>query len=162
MRHLLCFMVGLCLICMAGCASIVSDSTYPVTISSTPKDAQLTIKNDQRTIYSGTTPATVTLDASEGFFQSAEYTAKIDKQGYGTYRKTINAGLDGWYIGNIAFGGLIGWLIVDPATGAMWKLDSNVNANLSKKQSSSKDHKLYIATPDQIPQKMHSQLERIN
>ena len=147
---------------MTGCASIVSETTYPVSVSSTPRSAQLTIKNDHRTIYSGTTPATVVLDASEGFFQAAEYTAVIDKEGYGVYRRTINASLDGWYVGNIVFGGVIGWLIVDPATGAMWKLDSNVYADLSKKQTSSKDLKLHIATLDQISQKMRSELVRIN
>lgn len=30
--------------------------------------------------------------------------------------------MDGWYFGNILFGGLIGFLIVDPATGAMYTL----------------------------------------
>ena len=30
---------------------------------------------------------------------------------------------NGWYLaGNFIFGGLLGWLIVDPATGAMWNL----------------------------------------
>jgi hypothetical protein len=29
----------------------------------------------------------------------------------------------GWYlVGNFFFGGLIGWLIIDPLTGAMWTL----------------------------------------
>lgn len=32
--------------------------------------------------------------------------------------------LDGWYFGNILLGGVIGMLIVEPATGAMWKIDS--------------------------------------
>lgn len=39
--------------------------------------------------------------------------------------------MDGWYMGNLLFGGFIGFLIVDPATGAMWKLDDNVYGNLS-------------------------------
>lgn len=30
--------------------------------------------------------------------------------------------MNGWYIGNLLFGGIIGLLIVDPATGAMWTL----------------------------------------
>lgn len=38
--------------------------------------------------------------------------------------------MDGWYIGNLLFGGLIGMLIVDPATGAMYKLDDSVYATL--------------------------------
>jgi hypothetical protein len=39
--------------------------------------------------------------------------------------------MDGWYIGNILFGGVIGFLIVDPATGAMWKLGDPVYGNLA-------------------------------
>ena len=39
--------------------------------------------------------------------------------------KTRDAYLNGWYIGNVVFGGLIGLLIVDPETGAMWRLDEN-------------------------------------
>lgn len=43
----------------------------------------------------------------------------------------LSADISGWYFGNILFGGLIGMLIVDPATGAMWKLPENVNASVS-------------------------------
>jgi hypothetical protein len=41
--------------------------------------------------------------------------------------------LDGWYIGNILLGGLIGMLIVDPISGAMFKIaetDLNYNEKL--------------------------------
>jgi len=40
----------------------------------------------------------------------------------------------GWYIaGNILVGGLIGWFIVDPITGAMWNLEpENVEMALTK------------------------------
>jgi hypothetical protein len=39
--------------------------------------------------------------------------------------------MDGWYLGNIVFGGLVGLLVVDPLTGAMWKLDPTMNADLT-------------------------------
>lgn len=32
--------------------------------------------------------------------------------------------LDGWYFGNILLGGFLGMVIIDPATGAMWELDT--------------------------------------
>lgn len=38
--------------------------------------------------------------------------------------------MDGWYVGNIIFGGLIGLLLVDPITGAMWKLPDTAQGNL--------------------------------
>ncbi len=37
-------------------------------------------------------------------------------------RIILEAGVNGWYFGNIIFGVLLGILIVDPATGAMWKI----------------------------------------
>ena len=33
------------------------------------------------------------------------------------------ASVSGWYFGNLVFGGLIGMLIVDPLTGAMYNLE---------------------------------------
>ena len=43
----------------------------------------------------------------------------------GTEKRTINleCSVNGWYFGNLLIGGLIGMLIIDPATGAMYKLD---------------------------------------
>jgi hypothetical protein len=35
---------------------------------------------------------------------------------------TIDGAINGWYFGNILFGGLIGMLAVDPSTGAMYTL----------------------------------------
>ena len=43
----------------------------------------------------------------------------------------LESEVDSWYFGNILFGGLIGMLIIDPATGAMWKLPENVSTDLS-------------------------------
>ena len=37
--------------------------------------------------------------------------------------------------GNLFFGGLVGWLIVDPLTGAMWTLDGGATATLSPQTS---------------------------
>jgi hypothetical protein len=34
----------------------------------------------------------------------------------------INARIDGWYFANLFLGGWIGMLLVDPLTGAMWKI----------------------------------------
>lgn len=114
---------------LTGCASIVSDSTYPVRFQSS-SNSDVIVKNQMgQTFYKGSTPTVINLPASEGFFQPAHYTAKFSNNG-STNTQPLNATLDGWYIGNILFGGLIGFLIVDPATGAMWKLNGPVTANL--------------------------------
>lgn len=35
----------------------------------------------------------------------------------------LTPGINGWYLGNLLFGGLLGWVIIDPITGAMYKFD---------------------------------------
>ena len=45
---------------------------------------------------------------------------------------SIESSMDGWYIANILFGGLIGMLAVDPATGAMWKLPETADGSLDE------------------------------
>lgn len=113
------------LVLIGGCASIVSDSRYPVTISSEPSGAGITIRNDSgQTIYAGTTPTTVNLNAGAGYFKGENYTVIFKKDGYSAFTGSIKRKLDPWYFGNIFFGGFIGMLIVDPATGAMWKLEN--------------------------------------
>ena len=48
-----------------------------------------------------------------------------EKEGYESQTQVLHTTLNGWYLGNIIFGGLIGLLLVDPATGAMWSFDTN-------------------------------------
>jgi hypothetical protein len=121
-----------CIMCSAGCASIVSKSQYPVTIQSNPTGASVTIKNKQGVdVQKATTPTTVTLPAKAGFFTPANYSFQFEKEGYLPASSSLSASMDPWYIGNIIFGGLIGILIVDPATGAMWKLNDAICGNLS-------------------------------
>lgn len=108
-----------------GCASIVSKTDYPVTFNTTPENATIKITNHYGVvIYEGLTPATIPLSASAGFFQKARYLVSISQFGYSSQTFPLDATIDGWYFGNLLFGGLIGMLIVDPATGAMWKLPS--------------------------------------
>jgi hypothetical protein len=110
---------------LCNCASIVSKSDYPVTITS-PNPTNITVKNKatSNVVHAGTTPTTVTLSASEGYFRPAKY--EIESK---TSTQSLNASMDPWYAGNLIFGGLIGILLVDPATGAMWKLPKNANIN---------------------------------
>ncbi len=121
---------------LSGCASIVSKSEWPVTINSNPEQANITITNeDGLKMYTGTTPTTLNLKAGEAYFDGIDYTVVFEKEGYEKQTIIISSRLNGWYFGNILFGGLIGMLIVDPLTGAMWKLDSLYVANLSEKTS---------------------------
>jgi len=116
----------------SGCASIVGDSQYPVAITSEPEGANYEVRNSAgQLIHSGVTPGTVTLKSGNGYFKSAGYSVKLRKDGYAEAKTTIDSSLSGWYWGNILLGGLIGMLVVDPATGAMWKLPEVSSASLA-------------------------------
>lgn len=118
---------------LSGCASIVSKSNWPVTVQSNPSGAKCNVvKANGVQLHTGETPMTVTLDASSGFFSSAKYTVTCTKEGHQSSTSELSAHMNGWYIGNIVFGGLIGILIVDPATGAMWRLDETHIVNLAQ------------------------------
>ena len=104
----------------ASCASIVSKSKYPVSIQSEPAGMEFEVLSAEgRSIHKGRTPQIVTLDAHKGFFRRAKYVVRCSGS---PFEASLDATLEPWYFGNIIFGGLIGILIVDPLTGAMWKL----------------------------------------
>lgn len=124
-------LVGIATLLLASCASIVSKSEYPVSVSSVPPGAEVKILKNGTPIHQGLTPTTVTLKASAGFFTPARYDVVYSKKGCRPQTVSLVADIDGWYFGNLLFGGLPGLLIVDPATGAMFKLPENVNANLT-------------------------------
>jgi hypothetical protein len=117
-------------IMLSACATIVSDSKYPVAIDTTPSGVEFVITNeDGVAVHSDTTPATVVLKSGAGYFNGETYKVSCDIDDK-SVDYILDSELDGWYIGNIIFGGLIGFLIVDPATGSMWKLPDTVNISM--------------------------------
>jgi hypothetical protein len=73
------------------------------------------------------------LKSGAGFFAKETYTVTLKLDGHDTRKVTVDCKLNGWYFGNLLLGGLVGFLIVDPATGAMYKLDSiGLTENLTK------------------------------
>ncbi|WP_243348324.1 hypothetical protein [Parabacteroides sp. FAFU027] len=118
----------------SGCASIVSKSSWPLSINSTPAGAKVEILNRKGVpVFNGVTPANTTLSSGAGFFTPASYTIKLNMDGYAQKVIPVKCTLNGWYVGNVIFGGLIGLLIVDPATGAMYRLDAEyINETLDK------------------------------
>ena len=146
----------------SGCASIVSKSSYPVTIYSTPPNARISITDKRgKEVYQGAAPATVNLKASSGFFSKAFYQVTFELPGYDRRLVPINYKLDGWYFGNILFGGLIGMLIVDPATGAMFKLDTPVIDELLTQSVSVSEPGLRVYDINGIPADWEARLVQI-
>lgn len=148
---------------LSSCASIVSKSSYPLSINSTPSNATISItdKNGQE-IYLGTTPAVVKLKAGSGFFSRAEYQVRFSSPGYDEKVVPVIFELDGWYFGNILLGGIIGMLIVDPATGAMWKIDNeHMNETLTN-SSVARNAEMKIMDINDISDSLKQYLVQIN
>jgi|GEM_PF-595960 len=113
------------LILGSGCASIVSGTHKEVKIYSDPSGAKFTIYNKAGTVVeSHVTPATISLERGSGYFSKEQYKLVFEQTGYYTGETQIKGSLNTMYFGNLIFGGLLGLLIVDPITGAMWTIDS--------------------------------------
>lgn len=110
-------------------------------------------------IASGVTPATITLSSSEGYFKPAKYTIEFRRNGV-VQSVPLSAKINGWYFGNLLFGGIIvGMLIVDPATGAMWTLSDTVVATFQQTVDATPGQKtLRIVDINSIPMKYRGQL----
>lgn len=152
------------LLLSSSCASIVSHSRWPVAVSSAPAGATVTITNRKGvSVYTGTTPATVSLESGSAFFKREIYKLEFTMPGYAPKTTTLEADVNGWYFGNIVFGGVIGLLIVDPATGAMYRLaSSNVSVAMSKLEAfnlpATTPGGLRIVSIDQVPMELRAQL----
>ncbi len=148
-----------------GCASIVSKNARQITINSKPSSAEFIIKDERgMVVHRGVTPATVTLKTGAGFFKGKEYTVYIKKKGYGEKSVSIRKELNGWYLGNILFGGIIGLLIIDPLTGAMWTLTpQEVNVDLTQNMSESRNDSftLTVVLLENIPPELRPKMVRI-
>jgi hypothetical protein len=154
---------------LSGCATIVGSPTQLIPISSTPSDATISITDEKGTeIFKGATPTTVTLQKSNGsYWGKKSYVVRIFKDGFDDQLIPVTASANGWYIGgNLIFGGLIGWLIVDPLNGGMFTLSpENVSANLSSKSAhnnSASDGSIAIMLIEDVPAELRAKMQRIN
>ena len=102
------------------------------------------------------------LKAGSGFFGKARYQVKFEKPGYESRTVPVEFKLDGWYFGNILIGGLIGMLIVDPATGAMYKLETEfLNETLEQPTGNIKNDSLNVYAVNEIPDDWKAHLVEI-
>jgi len=149
----------------SGCATIISKTSYPVYIHTDPPKAIVTITNKKgKQIYRGASPATVRLNAGAGYFSKAEYQVKLSAPGFEEKIVPITFKINGWYFGNLVIGGLLGLLIVDPATGAMWKIkDPVVDETLIKKtEAATTAPSLRIIDIKDVASDMKANLVRVN
>jgi len=143
---------------LSGCASIFNGQTQSVTVRSVPEGATVSVTNRAgEKINTGITPVTLTLKRGAGYFKSEEYTVALMKDGFATKEVTITGTVSGWYIGNILFGGLIGFLAVDPLTGGMYSFPESVSSELvsqSTKTSLTEGALTIVSTETLTPEQM--------
>lgn len=153
---------------LVSCATIVGDPTQRMPINSNPSEASILITDEKGVeVFKGQTPANVTLQKSNGSYWGGKtYAVEVSKNGYETQIIPVTSSPNGWYIaGNLIFGGLIGWFIVDPFSGDMYNLSpENIDASLSAKMShnnTATDGGISIMLIDDVPTELRSMMTRI-
>lgn len=157
--------LGAALFLTSSCASIVSKSSWPIAINSTPSEAKISITDKKGIeIYNGYTPANLKLKSGSSFFGKARYQVTFTKEGFESKTVPVEFKLNGWYFGNILLGGVIGMLVVDPATGAMYKIENDaLNETLLKKNTVGFNDQpsLKVIDINEIPQEEQSKLVKL-
>lgn len=111
---------------LSGCATIVHGGPRSIPVSSTPPGASVTIYNqDGKEVSRHTTPFVAKLTTKNRYFKSQSYRMVFELPGHKSQEVQLQPKVSGWYFSNLLFGGLIGMLIVDPLTGAMYNLTPN-------------------------------------
>ena len=140
---------------LSSCATIVSGSKQNVKFVSNPSSATIFIDE----VEVGKTPFEMKLA------RKSEHQVMIKLEGYQTYQTSLKKKFNGWYLGNILFGGIIG-LIIDPITGAMYNLTpEEINAEMAKGTAFNyKKGDVYVAVALEIDPswKKIGQLEKTN
>ena len=126
--------LGLFVGLLSSCATVMRENSQSIPIKANVDkvDIKLVDKNGQ-TVFEGQTPTTVNLKTSlNGYFNPQKYTVIASKDGYKTHTSVLDWHVSGWYyVGNLVFEGILGYLIIDPITGDMYYLDEEVNLNMT-------------------------------
>lgn len=153
---------------LLGCATMVGSPTQTLPISSTPSKAEVLITDERgNQVFSGQTPTSVTLQKSDGsYFGGKSFQVRISKDGYQSQTIPVETTPSGWYVGgNLIFGGLIGWFIVDPLNGQMYNLSPEViSATLGEEHSHNNQSgdAISIMLVQDVPQALRPHMEPIN
>ena len=120
------FMVLVLALAFTSCSSIVHRGKQDVKIKSQP-GANIVIKdNFGNTIIEGEEQLSVKLDRAKGFFEKGNYVIEVTKEGYKPVTMSLTGEMNkgSYIVGNLFSWQILGWLIVDPLTGAMWTLST--------------------------------------
>lgn len=149
----LCF-AAMVMLLASSCASMMLGGTQRIPINSVPPGAAVKVINAAGIkVGIGTTPYAVTVDRGSGYFAATPYRIVVEKQGYAPVEVTLQPKANNWYIAGNIVTCFVGWLIVDPLTGAMWTLmPEEVGAKLQKHASLIKSaNGITVILKDQVP-----------
>jgi len=111
---------------IGGCATIVHHGPRQISVASTPAGAKVSIYDRSNSLVQvSTTPFLATLPTKFSYFKGQDYRLVFELPSYATTEVHLQAKVSRWYFGNLLFGGLLGMVIVDPSTGAMFNLAPN-------------------------------------
>lgn len=105
--------LGVAAIALAGCATVIKGTSQSIVITTPPVSGAYCILSSAEGNWPVTTPNVVTVDKSK-----EDILVKCTKPGYQEASASIPSDFQGWTLGNLVLGGLIG-VGVDAATGAM-------------------------------------------
>lgn len=127
---------------LSGCATMTKESDKQnIQFDSDPQYAEIYIRdaNDNKIIYKSQTPTRVDLTLAHKYGVGKTYKISVAKKGYEDavflLKPTQEKELYG--LGNFIFGGVPGWFIVDPFSGAMWNLKADAKENMVTKTTDS-------------------------
>lgn len=108
---------------MSGCATIMDRGLREIPIASQPPGAKVSIYNRSNVlVHTQAAPFTAQLSPKHGFFLGQRYRVVFEMDGYEPAEVQLKPRISAWYFSNVFLGGPVGLLIVDPATGAMFRL----------------------------------------
>lgn len=108
---------------ISGCATIVHNGPRQISVASTPPGARVSIYDrSNRLVQVSTTPFLATLPTKFAYFKGQDYRLVFELPAYASSEVHLQTTVSRWYFGNLLFGGLLGLVIVDPSTGAMFNL----------------------------------------
>ena len=131
------FMLFIFLLFFTSCATLIHGSKQQVAIICDPKRAKVSVDG----LEDGHTPYLARLSRSDKHF------LMIELEGYKPYSIMLKRKLDAWIFGNILLGGIVG-IVIDAATGSMYKLSPNdviTQLNLSSASFSSTNRVILIS-----------------
>lgn len=131
---------------VSGCATIIKGSGQDIAVDSRPVEGADCVLHSSEGTWRLTTPGSAHVDKSKN-----DITLTCQKVGYQDSTDTIPSGFQGWTLGNLLLGGIIG-LGVDAGTGAMNEYPHTVTVQMTPvaRAAAAPDDRP-LSTPNALP-----------